>query len=137
MRVADRFAHRARAANRAIEVDASSELDVIADESRLEQALENLVDNALRHGSGEIRLNAIDRDGAVELHVLDEGPGFPPDFFPRAFDRFTRADEARGRGGTGLGLAIANVIATAHGGSAHLANRATGGADAWISLPER
>jgi two-component system OmpR family sensor kinase len=137
VRVADRFAHRAQAANRAIAMDPSSEVDVVADESRLEQALENLVDNALRHGGGEIRLNAVDRDGVVELHVLDEGPGFPPDFVPRAFDRFTRADEARSRGGAGLGLPIAHAIAEAHGGSAHVANRAAGGADAWISLPKR
>ena len=54
-------------------------------------------------------LSARPRDGHVELHVADEGPGFPPDFLPRAFDRFSRADEARGRGGTGLGLAIVDA----------------------------
>ena len=55
------------------------------------------------------------RDDVVELHVADDGPGFPPDFVARAFDRFSRADEARGRGGTGLGLAIVELIAQAHG----------------------
>jgi signal transduction histidine kinase len=70
----------------------------------------------------------------VELHVRDEGPGFPPGFLPRAFERFTRADEARARGGTGLGLAITAAIAAAHGGSAHAANWRAG-ADVWIALP--
>ena len=53
----------------------------------------------------------------VELHVTDDGAGFPPGFVDRAFDRFSRADEARGRGGTGLGLAIVELIARAHGGT--------------------
>ena len=60
--------------------------------------------------------------------------GFPEEFLPRAFERFTRADEARTRGGTGLGLAIAAAIAGAHGGSAHAEN-VEGGADVWIALP--
>ena len=84
-----------------------------------------------RHGRAERpRVN-----GSVELHVCDEGPGFPPDFLPRAFERFTRADEARSRGGTGLGLAIAAAVAGAHGGSAHAARNVEGGADVWIALP--
>jgi signal transduction histidine kinase len=71
----------------------------------------------------------------VELHVLDEGRGFDPSFMPRAFERFSRADPARSRGGVGLGLSIVQVIAEAHGGRAHAANRADGGADVWLSLP--
>ncbi len=54
----------------------------------------------------------------VELHVTDEGPGFPHGFLERAFDRFSRADDARTAGGTGLGLAIVELIARAHGGEA-------------------
>jgi two-component system OmpR family sensor kinase len=71
----------------------------------------------------------------VELHVLDEGPGMPPDFLPRALERFSRADPARGRGGAGLGLAIAHAAARASGGDAGLANRPGGGLDAWLRLP--
>src|SRR4029079_17889639 len=105
-----------------------------ADPARIEQALANLVDNALHHGQGTVHLSARVVEDRVELHVQDEGSGFPPDFLPRAFERFTRADEARTRGGTGLGLAIASAIAIAHGGSAHAMNRKTG-ADVWISVP--
>jgi two-component system OmpR family sensor kinase len=109
-------------------------LVVRADPERLQQALGNLVDNALRYG-GSAELAAERVNGSVELHVRDDGPGFPPEFLDRAFERFTRADPARGRGGTGLGLAIVDVIARAHGGAAGARNRSGGGADVWISLP--
>jgi two-component system OmpR family sensor kinase len=135
LRVRDRFAARAAGAERTLVVEAPEDLELTADPLRLEQALGNLLENALRHGDGEIRLSAAARDGGVELHVLDEGSGFPPDFLPRAFDRFSRPDEARSGSGAGLGLTIVAAIAAAHGGSAHAANRAERGADAWLALP--
>jgi signal transduction histidine kinase len=108
---------------------------LVADPIRLEQALGNLVDNAVRHGGRHIELTAEAADRHVELHVRDDGPGFPEDFLADAFERFTRADPARGRGGAGLGLAIVAAIAHAHGGTAGARNRPDGGADVWISLP--
>jgi signal transduction histidine kinase len=105
------------------------------DPVRAGQAVVNLVDNALTHGSGTVELAVEERDGLIELHVLDEGEGIPEDFRPRAFDRFSRADEARSRGGSGLGLSIVELVARAHGGSAGLRNRPGGGADVWLSLP--
>jgi signal transduction histidine kinase len=133
--VAERFEQPAAASGRTIGVDLPDGLQVVADAPRLEQALGNLVANALEHGEGEILLGAGEHDGRVELHVLDEGPGFPAAFLPRAFERFSRADEARSQGGAGLGLTIAAAIARAHGGSAHAANRPGGGADVWLSIP--
>jgi two-component system OmpR family sensor kinase len=121
-----------------IEVEGDAEgTNVTGDRTRLEQALGNLVENALEHGAGPVRLSVEERNGHVDLHVLDRGPGFPPDFLPRAFERFSRADEARTGGGAGLGLAIVAAIARAHGGEAHAANRPSGGADVWLSLPKR
>ena len=105
------------------------------DRLRLEQALGNLVDNAVRHGGRGVSLRAGRRNGSVELHVLDRGVGFPPAFIERAFERFSRADEGRGGESAGLGLSIVETIARAHGGSAHAANRDRGGADVWIELP--
>ena len=134
-RVAERYGRAADADGRAIEIAVPIGLVVDADAHRLEQALGNVVDNALRHGAGTIRLSGRSRDGTVELHVVDEGTGFPPEFLPRAFERFTRADIARTGGGAGLGLAIAAMIATAHGGAAHAINRDGAGADVWLSLP--
>jgi two-component system, OmpR family, sensor kinase len=102
---------------------------------RLEQALTNLVDNAFRHGEGAVQVDARAGPDGVELHVTDEGPGIPEDFLGRAFERFSRADDARARGGTGLGLAVVDSIARAHGGVARARNRDGGGADVWIELP--
>jgi two-component system OmpR family sensor kinase len=133
--VRNRFAWRAGDAGRSLSAQAPDDATLSADRLRLEQALGNLVDNALRHGAGDVRIEARAVDGRVELHVLDAGPGFPPDFLPRAFQRFSRADEGRAGGGAGLGLAIVEAIARAHGGSAGAANGADGGADAWIALP--
>ena len=131
-----RFESRARLAGREIVVEDSSE-HISADPHRLEQALDNLVENALAHGAGTVRLSASASDGNVSLHVRDEGPGFPGDFIDAAFERFTRADQARGRGGSGLGLAIVQVIARAHGGQACAGNVPDGGAEVLIELPQR
>jgi signal transduction histidine kinase len=108
---------------------------VPGDAAVLERVVGNLVRNAVDAGAGRVEVRAVERDGTVELHVLDDGPGFPPAFLPRAFERFARADEARGRGGTGLGLAIVRSTAEAAGGSAGAVNRAEGGAEVWVSLP--
>ena len=133
-RVAARFDPLARETGRSIQVKATDGVVVDGDFVRLEQALDNLVENAFAHGGGAIALAAVQKNGRVELHVTDEGPGVPAEFLPRAFDRFSRADEARGGRGTGLGLAIVDLVARAHGGDARLANRPDGGADAWISI---
>lgn len=103
---------------------------------RLEQALSNMLDNARRHGGGDVTLTAAQRNGSVELHVRDRGGGFPPEFLAHAFERFSRADPAHAEG-SGLGLAIVETIAHAHGGAAHAGNRPGGGADVWLALPLR
>jgi signal transduction histidine kinase len=131
---AERFASRAETLGRKLNVE-PTDAYVDADPVRVGQALVNLVDNALTHGAGTVELAAEERAGCVELHVRDEGEGFPERFRDRAFDRFSRADEARGRGGSGLGLSIVELVARAHGSGAALRNRARGGADVWLSLP--
>ena len=130
------FQPRAEATGRTIHAEPADSVGLSGDRLRLEQALGNLVDNALRHGAGDVRLSALDRNGSVELHVVDQGQGFPPDFLPHAFERFGRADDARTSGGAGLGLALAAAIAQAHRGSAHAVNRDGGGADVWLAIPK-
>jgi signal transduction histidine kinase len=132
--VVQRFENRAASLGRELKVE-PSELVLDADPIRLEQALANLVENALTYGRGTVTLHAVEERGAVELHVMDEGEGFPEEFRARAFDRFSRADEARGRGGSGLGLSIVELVARAHGGEVGLRNRPDSGADVWLSLP--
>jgi two-component system OmpR family sensor kinase len=130
-RVASRFSARGT-----IEVLAPSELALTVDSERIEQALGNLVENALVHGDGAVRIVAQSTNGHVELHVLDQGPGFPDGFAERAFDRFSRADDARSSQGAGLGLAIARAIARAHGGDSGARSRNDRrGADVWLVLP--
>jgi two-component system, OmpR family, sensor kinase len=132
--VRNRFASRGADAGRAIRVHAPADLMIDGDRLRLEQAMGNLVDNALRHGAGTVRIEAGRVERAAELHVHDEGPGLPEDFAPRAFRRFSRADEAQTTGGAGLGLAIVHTIALAHGGTAHVLAQGSS-ADIYITLP--
>jgi signal transduction histidine kinase len=134
--VRSRVEWRAGAEGKTVLADGAAGLRIRGDRLRLEQALTNLLNNALRYGGDEIELLAAGADGAVELHVRDNGPGFPDGFLrERAFERFARADPARGRGGAGLGLAIVRTIAEAHGGSAHARDGIPTGADVWIALP--
>jgi two-component system OmpR family sensor kinase len=130
--VAARFRTRVEGERREVRVDVARGLAVEADRLRLEQALGNLVDNALVHGSGEIVVSVVSRSDWLEFHVVDEGAGFDSDFAERAFDRFSRSDESRSGGGTGLGLAIVDVLARAHGGSVGASRHV---ADVWIRLP--
>jgi two-component system, OmpR family, sensor kinase len=132
---ARRFEARAAESGRQLRVEGADALAVHADRLRAEQALANLVDNALRHGEGAIELRAEQAGDGVRLHVLDRGPGFDPALDGRAFERFARGDRARSRGGTGLGLAIVDAIARSHGRGAGAETRDGGGADAWIELP--
>jgi signal transduction histidine kinase len=117
-RVRGRFSARAAQQGREISIDAPAGVSAELDPLRIEQALGNLVDNALRHGKGRVGLTATVGDGRVRLDVDDQGSGFPEGFVERAFERFSRADEGRTGGGAGLGLAIVRAIARAHGGEA-------------------
>lgn len=119
--VGEAFADRAGQQGRAIRVEAPEDLHVSADPMRLRQALGNLVDNALRHGAGDIAIGARSASAGVQLDVADQGPGFGPGIADHAFERFVRGDSARTRGGTGLGMAIVRAVAEAHGGWAAIA----------------
>jgi signal transduction histidine kinase len=101
---------------------------VEVDGTRVRQALDNLLDNALRHTlpGGEVRITATVTAGTVTIQVDDTGPGFDPDELAFAFQPFKRGDDSRD--GSGLGLAIVRAIAEAHGGTVTAANRAGGGA---------
>ncbi len=116
--VRDRYADRATRRHRIIRVECETDLAVNVDPLRVRQAVGNLVENALRHGDGEILLAARRSPGGVEIDVTDHGAGFDADLAARAFERFARGDRARPSAGVGLGLAIVQAIAQAHGGRA-------------------
>ncbi|HWX51766.1 MAG TPA: ATP-binding protein, partial [Solirubrobacteraceae bacterium] len=134
-RLRERFGQRAGEAGATIETQASAGTRVRADPRRLEQALGNLLDNALRHGAQRVLVRAERQGARLELHVSDDGPGFPADFMGVAFERFTRADRPRTAPGAGLGLSIVRSIARAHGGEAYIGN-GDGGAHVWLSIPD-
>jgi signal transduction histidine kinase len=109
---------------------------VPGDPDRLEQALQNLAANALRHtpAGGEIALIAEPLSSGVAIRVKDTGPGIPPEHLPLIFDRFYKADASRkAAGGSGLGLSIVKAIVERHGGS--IAARNEDGAVFEIVLP--
>jgi signal transduction histidine kinase len=133
--VSSRFARRVEESGKVLARSTEPGLTIAGDRQRLEQALGNLLDNALRYGEAPLELAAITRNGSVELHVRDRGSGFPEEFRGRAFERFSRADASQRMDGSGLGLAIVEAIALAHRGEAHVENRDGGGADAWLALP--
>jgi signal transduction histidine kinase len=134
-RVRERFVRRATEGGREIVVDASDSESAELDPLRIEQALGNLIENALRHGGGEVRLSARRDNGATVFEVSDQGPGFPDGFESRAFERFTRADDGRTGGGAGLGLAIARAIAVAHGGEVEISDSGAAATTLRITLP--
>jgi two-component system, OmpR family, sensor kinase len=132
-------AHAAAEAAVTLEVRAMPGVRGDLDADRIRQALDNLLANALRASSpgGLIVLEAALEAGAVQIRVVDSGPGFAEEFLPRAFERFTRPDRARSddSGGSGLGLAIVQAVAEAHGGYATAVNRPEGGAEVRMVLP--
>lgn len=102
-----------------IVIDLPPDLPVIlADETRLEQVLSNLIGNAIKYApDGEIRITGQSRKDSVIICVSDQGPGIAPEDIPHIFDRFYRAPEmARQTKGAGLGLYLTRAIIEAHGG---------------------
>lgn len=96
---------------------------VEGDHTALGRVFRNLLDNAVRHSpsGGTVRVGFTRDRGLVRVSVTDEGPGFDPDFVPRALDRFSQADDARTRqGAAGLGLAIADTLVSAHHGGVRI-----------------
>jgi signal transduction histidine kinase len=132
-------AQRAAAGGVSCHVNVVDDAVVMLDEARVRQAVENLLDNALRVAppGSSIEVDARVEDGMAVIAISDDGPGFPPDLLPEAFQRFRRGDVARARqdGGSGLGLAIVQAIARAHGGWADAANRPDGGATVRLAIP--
>ena len=104
----------------------------------IRRLITNLVDNAIRHGEGDIRLRVAPASRAAVIEVLDRGPGIPADEVERLKQPFTRLETARsGKGGSGLGLAIVDRIARMHGGSFDLLPREGGGLVARVTFPLR
>jgi signal transduction histidine kinase len=117
-------------------VTAPTGLTVRTDRRRLERIVANLLDNARVHAGGQsVTVDARLQATTLVIEVADRGPGVPGDELDRIFDRFTKADAARGRGGSGLGLAIVREHARALGASVTARNRDGGGLLIEVRLP--
>jgi signal transduction histidine kinase len=132
----DELAHEVaeRHATSPIDVHAAEPVTVAGDAAALARALDNLVENAERHGppGGRIRIDVGTRDGRAELSVTDDGEGLSPDEAAHAFERFWRSPASRATPGTGLGLAIVRATVERHGGTA-----AIDGSRVTLRLPAR
>ena len=128
------FASRAAAAGVRVEVNAPAGV-VRVDPTRIRQALDNLVDNAIHHTppGATVEIDAAVAGDTVTIAVRDAGPGFDGQVLERGFRPFTRS-ASPGYDGSGLGLAIVSAIARAHGGGATAENLAGGGARVTIVL---
>ena len=122
--VGDAIARARRHAPSAVFAADLEETLILGAPARLDRAINNLLDNAVKYSPPGEPIEVSLRDG--ELAVRDHGPGFSEQDLPHVFDRFYRGAEARGRSGSGLGLAIVQQVALAHGGSI-TAERAPGG----------
>jgi two-component system sensor histidine kinase MprB len=131
--IVESVAHRARARANGIAIDVSTEPTVVRGApDRIQRAVSNLVDNALKWSPGNGRVE-IDLAGG-RLSVRDHGPGFEEGDLPYVFDRFYRAGNARALPGSGLGLAIVRQAAEAHGGEVEAGNAPDGGAVVRVSF---
>jgi len=122
-------------------VDCAHGLRVEANPPLLEQAVVNLLDNAVKYSPDgtSVRVTAAPDDGEVVVAVADEGQGVSREHLPRLFERFYRVDKARSRdlGGTGLGLAIVKHVAQVHGGRVSVDSVVGRGSTFRIHLPLR
>lgn len=134
--IVEDVARKARRSDRAVVVAAGGGAAVVeGDPDSLMRLAWILIDNAIRHGAGDVDVAVAADGGAVVLTVADRGPGIPPGDEERIFERFHRADPARSGGGAGLGLAIAATIAEGHAGTIVATNREGGGAVFEVRLP--
>jgi two-component system sensor histidine kinase BaeS len=135
-------AFRERYAERGIIMETSLPEDAVviaADELRIQQLFNNLIENSLcyTHSGGRFRASCLARHDAVVIDFQDSAPAVPEELLPRLFERFYRVDPSRNRatGGAGLGLAIAKSIVEAHGGTIRARSSLLGGLRICICLP--
>jgi len=119
--------------------DVSPEIRVLADPTRLEQILNNLIDNGVKFNrpGGKVWISARREDeGWISISVRDTGVGIPPADQPRVFERFYRTEKSRSRdtGGSGLGLAIVKHLVQAHGGALRLESKPDAGSEFIFTL---
>jgi two-component system sensor histidine kinase KdpD len=138
--VAEAVVARMRPVLTRVRVDLALEPDlpeIPADPMQIDQVVTNLVENAARHSpaGGAVGIHVHRDDGAIQVRVVDEGPGIPPELREKVFEAFYRGTEDPERPGSGLGLSIAQAIVTAHGGRIWIEDGDGGGSALVFELP--
>jgi two-component system, OmpR family, phosphate regulon sensor histidine kinase PhoR len=132
-------AERAEERHIALTLECDPGLEATVSASLLQQAVVNLVDNAIKYTGhdGNVKITASGKGNEVYIEVADQGPGIPPAHLSRIFERFYRVDPGRGRkaGGTGLGLAIVKHICQVHGGGVTVRSEVGKGSAFTIRIP--
>jgi PAS domain S-box-containing protein len=134
--VVERLLEQASNAGSEFRLSIARGIGVRADKFRLEEAISNVVSNAIKFGAGRpIDIEVKSRDATAILTVQDRGIGIPSQDLSRIFGRFEQTTTSRNYGGLGLGLYIANQIVDQHGGTIRAENRPQGGASIFIEIP--
>jgi two-component system phosphate regulon sensor histidine kinase PhoR len=137
--VAELCRTKASASGVGIDLDASESIAVVMNQPLLEQAIINLIDNAVKYSppGSSVVVRALESGPLVRIEVQDSGSGIPAEHLPRIFERFYRVDKARSRklGGTGLGLAIVKHIVMSHSGTISVASTVGEGSTFRVTLP--
>lgn len=132
---------QALAASKQIEVaiESNGDIEFPGDVDRLEQVLINLLGNAIKFSPNDSKviISALETEDEVIIKVIDSGPGIPPDYCKKIFDRFQQVERGDGKEkeGTGLGLAISRALVEAHGGTIGVDSDGSHGSTFWIKLP--
>ena len=134
--VTERLSEQASTAGSELRLSVSGGIGARADKFRLEEALSNVVSNAIKYGSGRpIDIQLKSKDAKAIMTVQDRGIGIPEEDLSRIFGRFERTAVSRNYGGLGLGLYIASQIVEQHGGTIKAENRSNGGTSFVIEIP--
>ncbi len=133
--------YRYVAEEKQIEVQAAypPELSLTGDRERLQQALANLLDNAIKYTpiGGRVVIEALENPEQVVIRANDSGPGIPPAEIPKIWDRLYRGDQSRSQRGLGLGLSLVKAIITAHHGQVEVTSRPDTGSVFTVCLPKQ
>jgi signal transduction histidine kinase len=135
----DLYSYVAEGKNIVIHTLFPEELNLTGDRNRLQQALSNLLDNALKytHDGGRIDIEALERDRQIIITMKDTGIGIPPEELPKIWDRLYRVDKSRSTRGLGLGLSLVKAIVRAHNGHIEVSSEPDVGSLFAIYLPRR
>lgn len=137
--IVDLYGYVAEGKNIVIHTLFPEELNLTGDRNRLQQAISNLLDNAIKYNynGGRINIEALERDQQIIITMKDTGIGIPPEELPKIWDRLYRVDKSRSTRGLGLGLSLVKAVVKAHKGHIEVTSEPLLGSIFTIYLPKK